>query len=75
MKISESNYSTAFIHAKKAVELNPDSGDNLFILAQMYIIGKDYTHGKEYYDKALALKPSIKDPMVEKDMEKLLKNH
>ena len=72
MKVSTSNYPTALIYAKKAVELNPDSGDNLFILAQIYIVKKDYPHAKEYYDKALAVKPSIKDPIIEQELENLL---
>ena len=72
MKVSIDNYPTALIYAKKSVELNPNSGDNFFILAQIYMIKKDYRHGKEYYDKALALKPSIKDPIVEQELEKLL---
>jgi tetratricopeptide (TPR) repeat protein len=75
MKVSTDNYSTALVYAKKAVELNPNSGDNLFILAQIYIFEKNYTRGKEYYEKALALKPSIKDPIVEQELENLLKNY
>ena len=69
MKVSNSNYSTAMKYAKKAVEINPDNADNLFILAQMYIFSKDYRRGKDYYDKALALNPSIKDPGVEQELE------
>lgn len=75
MKVSANNFSTAFKYAKKAVELNPNSGDNLFILAQMYIVGKDYRHCKEYYVKALEINPLLKDPVVELDMEKLLKSN
>lgn len=72
MKVSMDNYSRAFVYAKKAVELNPGGADNLFILAQMYIVGKDYKRGKEYYGKALEINPSLKDSVIEQDMEKLL---
>lgn len=75
MKVSADNYSTALVYAKRAVELNPNSGDNLFILAQVYIFSKNYTRAKEYYDKALVLKPSIKDPVVEQELEKLLRDY
>lgn len=70
MKVSSDNFSTAMKYAKKAVEINPDNADNLYMLAQMYVIGKDYKHGKEYYYKALALNPAIKDPSLEQDIER-----
>ena len=75
INVSVTNYSLALKYAKKAVELNPNNGDNLIVLARLYIFSaKDYSHGRDYYNNAVALKPSLKDPTVEQELERLLKN-
>ncbi|CAN5349876.1 hypothetical protein BH10BAC1_BH10BAC1_20300 [soil metagenome] len=70
MKVSPKKYlQDALYYAKRGVELNPNNGENLYTYSQILFITTDYTKSSDYYYKAIAIKPSLKDVAIEKKFE------
>jgi tetratricopeptide (TPR) repeat protein len=71
MKVSTSKYlNQALGYAKRGAELKPESADAMYIYAQVLIYSNDYHKARDYYHKAIELKPSLKDPLVEQALTK-----
>ena len=67
IKVSQKKYlQDALYYAKHSVELDPKNADYMYSYSQILYIAKDITKSSDYYYKAIALKPSFKDPEMEK---------
>lgn len=55
------DYDNAIISHKKALELEPDSFDNMFNLALAYKNNNDYDNAIMTYEKAILIKPKLPD--------------
>jgi|AntAceMinimDraft_17_1070374.scaffolds.fasta_scaffold02383_6 tetratricopeptide (TPR) repeat protein len=69
MAKSTNNLHKALPYARKAVELNPESANNIYILSQVLVYANNYSEASNYYYQAISMSPSLRDP----NMEKVLK--
>lgn len=67
MQVSRKKYlQDALYYSQHAVKLNPNNADIMFIYSQVLILAKDYNKANDYYNKAISIKPSLKDATMEK---------
>lgn len=63
---AQKNIADALHYGKHALELNPNSPEIMYVYAKILYIARDNAKAMEYYYKALALRPALKDPQMEK---------
>jgi len=69
MRVDQNKYlKEATEHAKRAVEINPQGADNLFVLSQIYLLNNDLYKAKEYYKMAVEINPAVANEGVEQAM-------
>lgn len=69
VRVDQNKYlKEAMEHAKRAVELNPQGANNLFVLSQMYLLHNDLYKAKECYKMAIEINPAVANEGVEHAM-------
>lgn len=72
MKQTEKNYSIAIKYIEKAMVIDPNNANNLYIYAQMFIVKKDYYKAQEYYQRAIAINPALRNAVIEEELNKFI---
>lgn len=69
--ITRGNLEGAVFHSKKAYELNPNSAEANYAMANVYIVGYNSIDAAMYYNKAISINPSFKSESFEVMLKKL----